>query len=78
MVEAVLSSEYLAGEDSLYWVRIDKEENLKQAQNVISVISGVKSIELDVKEAKAHDHELKVVDNCLVTVGGFVYIRQGE
>ena len=77
-VEAVLDSEYLSGENPLWRVRIVNEESVKQAQEAISAITSVKRVELEVVEARAQEHKLKVVDNCLVTGGGYVYIKQGE
>lgn len=76
-IETVKSATFIPEEGKLR-VEISSQKTSEQTREALLGINGVVSAEFVVIPGPVHNYKLDVVDHCLVTSGGEVYIRQGK
>jgi len=77
VIENVYSSTFIS-EESKIRVEIISEKDSEQTQEALLDISGVTRTEFVVLSGDVHNYKFDIIDNCLVSSGGSVYIKQGN
>jgi hypothetical protein len=55
---------------------LSNKDQATQTQEALSGIYGVEKVEIVISKGAVHNYEYQLMDNCLVSDGGSVYIKQ--